>query len=178
MKLQLKAASAAVLLVPLASLTACAATMSMPDVPQAVAVPAGHKPAMTLKGVGLLTYECRAKAGPAGAYEWVFAGPDATLQDAQGKPVGKYYGGPTWEHNEGGKITGKQLAVAPAAPGAIPLQLVQTSPAMGAGPFSGVTYIQRINTMGGVAPTSTCDMSSMGSKQTVSYSADYVFYKP
>jgi hypothetical protein len=49
---------------------------------------------------------------------------------------------------------------------------------MGPGPFSGVTYIQRVNTMGGVAPSAPCDASTMGSKQTVSYSADYVFYKP
>lgn len=159
------------------SLTACAATMTAPEVPQAVAVPAGHRPAMTLKGVGLLTYECRAKAGTAGAYEWVFAGPDATLQDRSGRTVGKYYGGPTWEHNEGGKITGKQLAIAPASAGSIPLQLVQTTPATGAGPFNGVTYIQRVNTMGGVAPTSPCDASTMSTKQTVKYSADYVFYK-
>jgi hypothetical protein len=175
MTLHPHAFAAALLLSPLA---ASAASMSGPDVPPAVAAPAGHKPAMTLKGVGQLTYECRAKAGSAGAHEWVFAGPDATLQDAGGKVVGKYYGGPTWEHNDGGKITGKQLAVAPAAPGSIPLQLVQTGPAMGPGPFSGVTYIQRVNTMGGVAPSAPCDASTMGSKQTVSYSADYVFYKP
>jgi hypothetical protein len=160
------------------SFAATAASMAPPDVPQAVAVPNGHRPAMTLKGVGELTYECRAKAGTDGAHEWVFVAPDATLQDMNGKRVGKYYGGPTWEHNEGGKITGKQLAVAPAAPGAIPLQLVQAAPAMGSGPFDGVTYIQRVNTMGGIAPKATCDASTAGNKQTVGYSADYVFYKP
>ena len=163
---------------PLA-MTACAGmqSMSAPDVPAAVAVPAGNKPTMMLKGVGLLTYECRAKAGAAGAHEWVFAGPDAALQDKNGMRVGKYYGGPTWEHNDGSKITGKQLAVSPGATGNIPLQLVQTSPATGSGAFSGVTYIQRVNTMGGVAPTAPCDAGTMGSKRTVNYSADYVFYK-
>ena len=166
----------AIVALPL-SFAAHAAMMSAPDVPPAVAVPAGNKPAMTLKGVGLLTYECRAKAGTADAYEWVFAGPNATLQDMAGKPVGKYYGGPTWEHGDGSKITGKQLAVAPGAAGAIPLQLVQTAPAMGQGAFAGVTYIQRVNTMGGVAPSAPCDASAVNSKQTVSYSADYVFFK-
>ena len=48
---------------------------------------------------------------------------------------------------------------------------------MGSGAFTGVTYIQRINTMGGVAPAAPCDASSVNSKQTVKYSADYVFYK-
>lgn len=159
------------------SFAAHAATMSAPDVPPALAVPAGNNPVMTLKGVGLLTYECRAKAGAADAYEWVFAGPNAMLQDMNGKPVGKYYGGPTWEHSDGSKITGKQLAVAPGSAGAIPLQLVQTAPAMGSGAFAGVTYIQRVNTMGGVAPSAACDASAVNSKQTVSYSADYVFFK-
>jgi hypothetical protein len=160
------------------SFAATAASMAPPDVPQAVAVPNGHSPAMTLKGVGQLTYECRVKAGADSAHEWVFVAPDAVLQDTNGKRVGKYYGGPTWEHNEGGKITGKQLAVAPGTPGAIPLQLVQAAPATGSGPFNGVTYIQRVNTMGGVAPKATCDASSAGNRQTVGYSADYVFYKP
>jgi len=158
------------------SFNAGAASMSG-EIPQAVTPPAGHKSVMTLKGVGMLTYECRAKAGAIGTHEWAFVGPDAMLQDASGKTVGKYYGGPTWEHNEGGKITGKQLAVAPGAAGAIPLQLVQTAPAIGDGPFKDVSYIQRVNTVGGVAPSATCDASKIGNKQTVKYAADYVFYK-
>ena len=96
---------------------------------------------------------------------------------SNGQVVGKYYGGPTWEHNAGSKITGKQLAVSPGPTGAIPLQLVQTTPATGYGPFSGVTYIQRVNTVGGVAPSSPCTAGNIGAKQTVGYSADYVFYK-
>ena len=51
--------------------------------------------------------------------------------------------------------------------GSIPLQLVQASPAMGSGAFTGVTYIQRVNTMGGVAPAAPCNAATMGSKQTV-----------
>jgi hypothetical protein len=166
-------------LLPL-SFTALGASMPGPmaarDLPAAIGVPAG-KPAMTLKGVGKLTYECRAKAGASDAFEWAFVGPDALLQEMGGRTVGKYYGGPTWEHSDGSKITGKQLAVAPGGSGNIPLQLVQTSPATGSGAFSGVTYIQRINTQGGVAPASPCNASAVSSQQTVEYSADYVFYK-
>ena len=169
------ALAAAVALCPLA---ASAAGMAASEVPAAVAVPAGHRPVMTLKGVGMLASECRPKAGGVGVHEWVFVGPDATLQDASGKAVGKYYGGPTWEHNDGSKVTGKQLAVSPGPAGAIPLQLVQTSPATGSGAFTGVTYIQRVNTVGGIAPGTACTERTVGSKQTVSYSADYVFYKP
>lgn len=150
------------------------AAVVVPAVPAEITVPAGNKAVLSLKGAGLLTYECRAKEG---AHAWNFAGPEATLFDVSGKPVGKYYGGPTWEHGDSSKVTGEQLAVAPGGGGNIPLQLVQANPATGAGVLVGVTYIQRVNTQGGVAPTDLCDASSTGKKKTVSYSADYIFYK-
>ena len=148
----------------------------MMDVPDAVKAPAGHKAAMTLVGVGDLTYECKANAS--GAMEWTFAGPAATLTDAKlNKTVGKYYGGPTWEAMDGSKVTGKQQAVAPSSAGNLPMQLVKAEPAMGKGMLEGVTYIQRVNTKGGVAPTDACTSANAGAKKTVPYQADYVFYK-
>lgn len=160
-------------------LSACSSmtAMNAPEVPAAIAVPAGNKLAMTTVGIGELTYECRAKAGAAGAYEWVFAGPNAVLYDMNKKVVGKYYGGPTWESNDGSKVTGKQLAVAPGKPGAIPLQLVQANPATGMGVMQGVTYIQRLNTVGGVAPADPCTANNVGAKKLVNYQADYLLYK-
>ncbi len=149
---------------------------SSSTMPAAIAVPAGNRAALTLVGAGDLTYECRAKADGSG-HEWVFAGPNAVLYDKDRKVAGKYYGGPTWEASDGSKITGKQLAVSPGPAGAIPLQLVQTTPATGTGAMTGVTYIQRVNTQGGVAPKDACAMGNMGAKQTVKYQADYVFYK-
>lgn len=152
-------------------------SLSTPDVPVAIAVPAGNKLAMMLVGTGELTYECRAKAGAAGTFEWAFAGPNAVLSDGRGA-AGKYYGGPTWESNDGSKVTGKQLATAPAVnPGAIPLQLVQANPATGNGVMTGVTFIQRLKTIGGAAPAAACDSASVGSKKQVNYQADYLFYK-
>ncbi len=156
-----------------AVLLACSAHSA--NVPAEIAVPAGHKAAMTLVGAGELTYECKAKADGSG-HEWTFAGPNAVLTDAKKKTVGKYYAGPTWESNDGSKITGKQLAVSPN-PNAIPLQLVQTTPAEGKGMMNGVTYIQRLNTQGGTAPKDPCAAANMGTKQMVKYQADYVFFK-
>lgn len=66
--------------------------------------------------------------------------------------------------------------MSPAAAGNIPMQLVKTDPAMGAGAMTGVTYIQRLNTKGGVAPSAACDAMSKGKRQQVVYEADYVFY--
>ena len=150
-----------------------------PDVPAPIAVPAGNKVSMRTVGVGELTYECREKQGAAGTFEWTFVAPTATLWDEnRTKAVGKYYGGPTWESSDGSKVTGKQLAIAPAtSAGAIPLQLVQAAPATGNGVMQGVTYIQRLNTVGGVAPKEPCAASSAGQRRQVKYEADYVFYK-
>ena len=146
------------------------------DVPAAVKVPEGQRLAMTWTGTGELTYECRAKADNAAAFEWAFVGPDAKLTDTKSKSVmGRYYAGPTWEAADGAKITGKQIAVAPASIGNIPFQLVKAEG--GSGALEHVTYIQRVNTKGGVAPTDRCDASTKGAKKTVPYSADYVFYK-
>ncbi len=89
--------------------------------PEAVRVPNGNKLAMTTTGIGEITYECREKKDMAGQYEWAFVGPIATLYGSDRKPVGKYYAGPTWESADGSKVTGKQVAVAPASPGNIPL---------------------------------------------------------
>jgi len=163
------------------ALSACAGapTMMMVDnatLPEPVRVPAGQKLMMSTTGVGEITYECREKKDTAGAHEWAFVAPVATLYSGDKKAVGKYYAGPTWEANDGSKVTGKQLAVAPAAPGNIPLQLVKTEPAMGAGAMVGVSYIQRLNTKGGVAPAMACDAMSKGRRQQVAYQADYVFY--
>lgn len=153
-------------------------TMAMaPEVPAAIAVPAGNKPVLTLVGAGELTYECRAVADRPGSFAWAFAGPNAVLMTTTNQVVGKYYGGPTWESNDGSKVTGKQLAIAPANPTAIPLQLVQANPSMGQGAMSNITYIQRVNTVGGIAPASSCAAANAGQRMNVNYRADYVFYR-
>lgn len=152
---------------------------SQSSLPDAVKVPAGNVVAMETVGAGDITYECRAKKDMAGQFEWVFIGPDAKLSDRSGMQVGRYYGPPaTWESKDGSKLTATQLAVAPAGDGNIPLQLVKANPAMGMGAMQGVSYIQRVAIRGGVAPAAACVATTLGQKQTVSYQADYIFWKP
>ena len=78
---------------------------------------------------------------------------------------------------DGVKLTATQVAVAPAAAGSIPLQLVKANPASGTGMVSGTTYIQRVATMGGVAPATPCAAGNMGARQIVKYQADYIFWR-
>lgn len=128
---------------------------------------------MSITGVGQLTYECCEKKDMAGQFEWAFAGPVARLMGADCKVVGKYYAGPTCKAADGSNVTGKQ--VAPAGAGNIPLQLVKAGPAMDQGAMTGVSYIQRLNSRGGVAPSRACDAAGKGQRQVVAYQADYVF---
>jgi hypothetical protein len=168
----------------LALLTACGAmspmtgAYSQDGLPESVKVPSGNKVAMETVGTGEITYECRDKANAAGQTEWVFAGPKAILSDRSGKQVGTYYGPPaTWEASDGSKVTGTQLAVAPAGTGNIPYQLVKANPAMGSGAMTGVTYIQRVALRGGVAPASACSPATKGKREVVKYQADYIFWE-
>jgi hypothetical protein len=174
----------ALALVAAATLAGCASspmmapTFQQDTLPDAVKVPAGHRVAMETVGVGEITYECRAKANMAGEHEWVFAGPKAALNDRAGKTVGTYYGPPaTWQSLDGSRLTGAQVAVAPAGAGNIPLQLVRANPAVGDGTMTGTAFIQRVATRGGVAPALPCGAGNLGQKQIVAYQADYIFWK-
>ncbi|HSW07833.1 DUF3455 domain-containing protein [Aquabacterium sp.] len=173
-------------LAALAALSACtsmpaSAPMKLFDqaaLPAAVQVPTGHRVALETVGVGEITYECRAKANAPGSFEWVFVGPKAVLNSRQGSAIGSYFGPPaTWQASDGSAITGAQVAVAPNAPGSIPLQLVKANPATGAGAMNGISYIQRVATQGGVAPAMPCAGDSTGKREIVKYQADYIFWK-
>jgi Protein of unknown function (DUF3455) len=167
-----------------ATLAACAASpMTLPAkkvdnaaLPEAVRAPADAKFLLLTTGVGELTYECRVRTDDASQHAWAFVSPVATLYGEGRKVVGKYYAGPTWEHNDGSRVTGKQLAVSPAAPGSIALQLVKADAPSGSGVLQRVTHIQRLNTKGGVAPQMPCGAANAGARQVVKYEADYAFY--
>jgi Protein of unknown function (DUF3455) len=165
------------------ALAACGSAPVVPSfsqagLPDAVKVPTGHSVVLETVGVGQITYECREKAALAGSFEWVFVGPQAALNNRAGATVGKYYGPPaSWEHNDGSKITGAQVAVSPAAPGSIPLQLVKANPASGAGAMNGIAFVQRVATQGGVAPATACTADSKGKQEIVNYKADYIFWR-
>lgn len=175
MNLSILALASTVILV-----SACSTNSMKPvdSLPTTIQVPAGHNMVMETVGVGEITYQCRTKQGAASEFEWAFVGPDAVLFNRSGQVVGRYYGPPaTWENNDGSKVTGKQLATAPAGEGNIPLQLVKANPAMGSGMMQNVTYIQRLAIKGGAAPAHSCSAGNLGNKVIVKYQADYIFWK-
>lgn len=150
---------------------------SIADVPAQLEPAANESLAMVVPARGVQIYECRARKD-GGGYEWAFVAPDAILYDARGHRIGRHYAGPTWEAADGSKVVAavKERADA-AAPGAIPWLLLTARPAGGSGgAFAQVASIQRINTVGGVAPKSGCTQADAGSVARVAYTADYRFY--
>jgi hypothetical protein len=63
-------------------------------------------------------------------------------------------------------------------PSAIPWLLLEAQEHTGSGAFSTVTYIQRLDTVGGVAPVEGCDEAHEGDEARVPYEATYAFYYP
>jgi hypothetical protein len=144
------------------------------NVPDQLKPRANESLALVVPAKGVQIYECRAKKDQAGAYEWAFVAPEADLFGANGEKIGRHYAGPRWESTDGSTIAGTvtERADAPQA-GAVPWLLLVTRSVGSQGSFSKITSIQRVNTVGGVAPKTGCSQSTVGTTARIRYTADY-----
>jgi len=154
------------------------AALARPTVPAEIAVPEGHKPVLMVMAKGVQIFDCLAEAGAANA--WKLHAPRADLLDEAGEVIGSHYGGvdknlpggPYWESKDGSRVHGAKPVSAPNA-GAIPLLRVEAADTSGTGVFSKISFIHRVETTGGVAPTGAC---TKGKTTEVAYTAKYYFY--
>jgi hypothetical protein len=184
-----------ILLIACVTVLAAAFTVALPQpahaadpVPNNIKVPDGNQVFLEGHAVGTQNYICL----PSG---WTFFGPQATLFDADEAQIITHFLSPnpdenrtppraTWQHSQD---TSSVWAIAIAsssnpgfvADGAIPWLLLrvvgtQDGPNDGDTTLTPTTFIQRLNTVGGVAPSTGC---TVGDKAFVPYEADYVFYK-
>jgi Protein of unknown function (DUF3455) len=154
-----------------------------PSVPAGLQVPAGNQAFREGDAIGTQDYICL----PSG---WTFFGPQATLFNEHDKQIITHFLSPnpfetgtpprvTWQDSEDtSKVWGMTIASVSVQPDAIPWLLVQVVGAQdgptGGDELSETTFIQRVNTVGGVAPTTACTVGMMA---LVPYSAEYFFYK-
>jgi hypothetical protein len=133
-------------------------------------VPAGNKVAVHVYAIGVQIYRWTGTS-------WSFVGPEAVLYhgDEEGGDFGIHYAGPTWESASGSTVVGTVLERCTPDPDAIPWLLLRASGSQGRGIFRRVTYIQRVNTVGGTAPTDPGDF--VGEEVEVPYTAEYYFYR-
>jgi hypothetical protein len=137
-------------------------------------VPEGNLLAFALGAVGVQIYVCRADA--TGVFSWTFTAPEATLYGCGGE-AGTHYAGPTWEALDGSKVVAARVAGHSPDPSAIPELLLQATAHEAAGLMANVTYIQRLETTGGLAPATGCDAGHLGEISRIDYTATYYFYR-
>jgi Protein of unknown function (DUF3455) len=127
---------------------------------------------------GVQKYTCQANG------TWLFTDPEATLYKTTGaeKPVGTHFlnfatGRPVWQSKDGSSVEAARRETESAGAGNIPsllLQAVATSVGPDGEILAGTTWVQRLNTSGGVAPAGTC---TPGNQIAVPYSSDYFFWR-
>ena len=141
------------------------------EVPAPIAAP-GETAVATWHAEGAQVYECKAAAD--GKLAWAFREPIAMLV-SDGKTIGRHYAGPNWEHMDGSAVVAKAAGNAPGAtPKDIPWLKLEVIASRGSGALSGVTTVQRINTVGG-RHDGACEKP--GTFHSAPYAADYVFLK-
>jgi hypothetical protein len=149
-----------------------------PPVPETIAVRDGHKPFLIGHATGAQIYTCQAIPG---GHRWGLLAPRANLYDDNGKLLATHYGGPTWEARDGSTVVGQREALVTVDPTAIDwlrLSAARTAAGPDGDRLVHTTYIQRINTTGGLPPASAeCNAGTAGTRTEVPYTADYVFFK-
>jgi hypothetical protein len=158
------------LLVVTAATLSIAPAASAHEVPGAIAVPEGNKLYLKAHAVGVQIYSCNGQA-------WSFVGPRADLYDRRGKLLGTHFAGPTWQSKDGSRVVAARAGGVNVDPTAIDwllLSATSTTP----GRFGQTTFIQRVNTTGGlIPPAADCNASTAGTVKEVPYTADYWFWR-
>ena len=133
-------------------------------------------PFLTVHAAGVQKYTCQANG------TWLFTDPVATLFKENGKATGSHYlnfasGRPRWELKDGSIVEAARKASAPAGAGNIPALLLESFATIAGADGDRLlktTWVQRLNTAGGVAPAGAC---APGDTIAVPYATDYVFWK-
>jgi hypothetical protein len=160
---------------------ACAPPLTKPSgVPDIIKVKDESVLVAVYGAVGTQTYTCTATGvGEATTYAWSATSvPAATLRNAACDIVGTHYAGPHWESSDGSIIKGTPVNnTASASPASIKQLVLSAVPDGGVvGVLSPVTAIQRLDTVGGVAPADGCALATVSTTVAVPYTANYYFY--
>jgi hypothetical protein len=140
-----------------------------PEVPEEIVVEEGNKVSFHGFGQGVQAYTWNGAS-------WGSPVPEATLFDPEGNVVAIHFAGPSWESNSGSKVIG--AVVQPTVTvdtNAIPWLRLSAVRTEGLGVFTDTSFIQRVNTAGGRAPSTNGTV--VGQVARVPYTADYFFFR-
>jgi hypothetical protein len=171
-------------------------SVTTPPVPANLQVPAPNEAFLVGHAAGTQNYVCLPSPS-IGHVAWTLFTPQATLFDDEGEQRITHFFSPNpfeggilraaWQDSgDTSAVWGRGIASSSdpnfVTPGAIPWLLIevvgaQEGPTAGDA-ISGTTFIQRLNTVGGAAPSTGCARpKDIGNKAFVPYTADYFFYR-
>jgi hypothetical protein len=133
-----------------------------------LAAPEGSTLLLHAFGIGVQIYHWNGTS-------WGTATPSATIYanaGGQGQ-LATHFAGPSWQSNSGSKVVGTVANRCVPDAASIPWVSLTAVPS-GSGLFAKVTFIQRLNTVGGNAPSTPG--ATIGQEAQVPYTADYLFY--
>jgi Protein of unknown function (DUF3455) len=149
-----------------------------PKIPDNLKIPEGNVLLFKTQAEGVQLYVSEEVDGK---LIWKFKAPLAFLSQ-DGKKMGYHYAGPTWEAGDGSKVqidkSQEPAKAKPADPKRdVPWLRIKVKPTGGIkGKFSPVTYILRLETEGGVAPS--VKAARAGMEVGIPYKATYYFFGP
>jgi len=144
-----------------------------PSVPDQIKVGDGNKVFLIGHAVGVQIYSCNGST-------WSSAVPRANLYDDNGKLIITHFAGPTWQAKDGSRAVGTVVDKVIPDRTAIPWVLLSTTttPGPDGDRLVDTSFIQRINTTGGLTPPAAdCNAATAGTVVEVPYTADYFFWK-
>jgi hypothetical protein len=139
-----------------------------------IKAPTEVDPVLEMAATGAQIFRCEQdKEG----YHWAFRLPEAELRDAKGQLVGHHGVNYSFEHVDGSRLIGTIVGY-DSAPGDNSLRwLLLRTQSYGQGEFDKITYVQRVETSGGLPP-GQCSPELANQILRVPFSAKFIFYRP
>jgi hypothetical protein len=168
---------ASLVVVPALAASAIAAINPPGGITSTLTASADEEPAFMLRAQGVHVFECKPLAADPTRFAWTFSAPDVTLYDA-GRPVARNAAENMFEAlADRSTVTGAIRSRQDGGANNLPWLLLRAQSTPDDGLFAGVTSVQRVNTSGGVAPDSGCDVDNAGKEARAALTADYYFYR-
>ena len=167
-----------------------------PAVPVLLEVDAAYKPFLVAHAIGTQNYIC-APAATATGVAWLPIGPQATVFNAEGEQALTHFLSKnpiegdalhaTWQHSRDTSVVWGKKRSGSSDPNYVAADAIewllldvtgtQIGPS-GGDKLAGTKFIQRVNTVGGMAPPAAeCTPSTVNTRKFVAYEADYYFYE-
>jgi len=139
-----------------------------------IKAPGEVDPAFELTATGVQIFRCeRDKDG----LHWVFRLPEAELRDSRGQVVAHHGANYSFEYVDGSRLLGTIVGYdSPPNDDSLRWLLLRTQ-SFGQGELEKVTYVQRVDTTGGMPPAQ-CAAEQANQILRVPFSAKFIFYRP